>query len=201
MKKNIICHDCKFARETDGQFNCILLDLVGNPQNDCDHYMPPAGRYDNIETAKDLIREVISHGFSTQQHDRARAQDIFGRESIDNLARLANSEEEISGKYVGSMFYFIAFNIWNWEDATRFYNEHTLAVGVKLREMKAQLEAERKELNHVKDERNEYAKVNTENRDARCKAEIALVAAQQEITNLKAKLYDMMIAGAQVTAA
>ena len=201
MKKNIICRDCQFARDIDGQFNCILRGFTGKPQVDCNDYMPPPGRYDNIETAEDLIREVISHGLSTQQHDRNRAADIFGRESIGNLATLANSDEEICGKCVSSTFYFIAFNIWNWEDATRFYNEHTLAVGEKIRTLETQLEAEKKELHRVLEERNELGKSCTENNNARREAETALATARQEITNLKAKLYDMMIAGAQVAAA
>lgn len=96
-------------------------------------------KYDSIDTAADLIREVAVHGLSMDQDDRNRAADIFGRTSIDELARLANDigrnnekgEPDPKGTWSSSRkptqetFYFIAFNIWHWSDAVNFFNEHT----------------------------------------------------------------------------
>ena len=82
-------------------------------------------KYDNINTAGELLREVISNGLSTEQEDRNRAADIFGNSSVSDLAELANSKDEISGKWKADTFYFIAFNIWNWRDAVNFYNQHS----------------------------------------------------------------------------
>jgi hypothetical protein len=196
MKKTSICYDCKFAREVDGVFTCILLDDTSKPQTDCNHYTPPVGRYDNIETAKDLIREVISGGFSTQQHDRNRAADIFGRTSIGELAALANSTEEICGKYVHSTFYFIAHGIWNWEELVRFYNEHTNTDKAELRKTKATLADTEKERARLQSDYDTALQSCREANNNHRNAADDLAAAQQEIVTLKAKLYDLMTAGA-----
>ena len=195
MKKSIICHDCKFAKEDDGQFKCLLLDL-DVPEKECDHYLPPAGRYDDIETARELISEVARHGLSTQQHDRNRAADIIGREPIGNLAKLANSEEEICGKRVGPMFYFIAFSVWNWEDAARFYNEHTLLLTKEYRVLLEERDALKSKLVAYKSSSETFKTAYEEQNTKRVEAETALGAAQNEIVALKAKLYDLMTAGA-----
>ena len=152
-------------------------------------------KYDEIGTAEALVREVISNGLSLDQDDRNRAADIVGRTSVGELAALANSEEKASGKQFGETLYFILFNIWNWREATSFYNEHTLAVAVKFRELKA----ERDELS--KDREAAWEKVNElqEKWDSTYEQfrrhENRAIAAEQEIVVLKAKLYDLMVAG------
>jgi chromosome segregation ATPase len=203
MKKNTICKNCKFAKEIDGKFTCILLDLKENPQIDCDYYYPHVGRYDNIETARELISEVAQFGLSTQQHDLNRVGDILGNSGIDTLAKLANSDENIGNMTIGSRFYSIAFRVWNWEDATRFYNEHTLAVGVKLRENARKLDEAEKSITE-RDKSIEGLKAITEEQRLKMYelendmgiAETAISEAKQEIITLKAKLYDLITAGA-----
>ncbi len=95
-------------------------------------------KYDNIETAADLVREVAACGLSTNQDDINRAANIFGRTSIEELVRLANDigrnnekgEPDPNGtwssdrKATQGTFYFIAFNIWHWEQTVRFFNTH-----------------------------------------------------------------------------
>ena len=49
-----------------------------------------ASKYDSIKTAKDLVSEVMMHGFSLNQEDICRAQDIFGHSTIEELVNLAN---------------------------------------------------------------------------------------------------------------
>jgi len=158
-------------------------------------------KYDEIFTAYDLIREVISNGLSTAIEDINRAADIFGNSSVDELAKLANSEDQICGKYVSNMFYSIAFSIWNWQDAVNFYNEHTNLAGVKLREARATIDSYIKENADVQEALNESAGREEEFRlkwrEQECRAiktEEALDAAYAEIVALKAKLYDLLTA-------
>ena len=47
-------------------------------------------KYDNIETAADLVTEVQLNGLSTDQEDICRVQDIFGQSPVKELIRLAN---------------------------------------------------------------------------------------------------------------
>ena len=96
-------------------------------------------KYDSIETAADLVREVQNYGLSTAQDDICRAQDIFGHSSVDELVSLANDigrnnddgEPDPKGSWSSNRratqgtFYSIIFAIWNWEDACRFWNLHT----------------------------------------------------------------------------
>ena len=160
-------------------------------------------KYDNIKTAADLITEVSLNGLSTAQDDLNRAADIFGRSSIKDLAALANdaqckSEDGYStGKpSTSSTFYFIAFSVWNWEEATRFYNEHTLLLPTKYREATDKLKVETKRADQATENWHKYEASSKEQWNARRATEDALEAAQQEIVALKAKLYDLMTAGA-----
>ena len=149
-------------------------------------------KYDDIKNPKDLLLEVTAHGLSMDQEDICRAQDIFGRAPISNLVELAGESY--------STFYMILFNIWNWEDATRFYNEHTLRYPAKIRDLeskKEELEAEitrqkeevRKE--HQKCNTETYARLDAENRNQVLEAEVH--DRDMTIMELKAKLYDLMI--------
>ena len=160
-------------------------------------------KYNDINTAKDLIREVSAYGLSTDQDDRNRAADIFGNSGVGELAELANSKDTISGKQISQTFYFIAFNIWHWEQATRFFNEHTNPATKDAQEserkLKAQIKANEELLADVirGDERvaeitEKYATLNADH----ARATSSLEEAQREVLTLKAKLYDLMTVGA-----
>lgn len=157
-------------------------------------------KYDNIETARQLIEEVISNGLSIEQEDRNRAADIFGNSGIGELAELANSDKCISGKMVADMFYFIAFNVWNWRDAVNFYNEHTNVASRKLREVSKDLNEARKEIETQNNRVDELKAEVEENRNRYHDAETRSIVlktdledAQNEILALKAKLYDKIV--------
>lgn len=95
--------------------------------------------YESIKTAKELCEYVSAHGLPTRQEDILRAQDIFGRSTVDELVALAgdNGRQNADGRpdprgswYSGKdglseVFYSILFHIWNWRDAVDFYNRHS----------------------------------------------------------------------------
>lgn len=96
-------------------------------------------KYDSIKTAAELVAEVRVHGLSLAQEDICRVQDIFGNAPIEDLVALANDigrnnrngEPDPKGSMSSNRpatqntFYSILFRIWHWEDATRFWNQHT----------------------------------------------------------------------------
>jgi len=141
MKESYVCHDCLFCKESAGQFACSLLGLDGNPQKECDRYLPPLGRYDEIDCVKSLICEIANHGMSAQQHDLNRIADIVGNATVGELAKIANSTEKSGNMTVGARLYRILFKVWNYEQAVSFYNEHTLLVGLKNRELRKERDA------------------------------------------------------------
>lgn len=172
-------------------------------------------KYDHIETAADLVAEVAAHGLSMEQEDINRAQDIFGRSTIKELVDLANDigrnnengEPDPNGTWSSGRrgtqdkFYLIAFNIWNWRDAVRFYNEHTDGAQ---REVK-RLTAENKDLASLlestsrdRDACMSFAEQSAERAQIRAEEVNDLNAKLREkdteIMALKAKLYDMMTA-------
>ena len=149
-------------------------------------------KYDSIKTAADLISEVIMHGLSTEQDDTNRAADIFGNSAVGELAELANSENQ----KISNTFYSIAFRVWHWEQATRFFNEHTNPVtkearanAEELRKVKSELEAIKLQEKHHKELAANYS---TEVHDL----EVTVQEQAQTILELKAKLYDLTVAGA-----
>lgn len=171
-----------------------------------------AGEYDAIKTAKDLIVWVRAHGLSLDQDDLNRAADIFGHTPIEELAFLANDigrddengNPDPKGTYssgrVGtrSTFYQILFHIWNWEDATRFYNEHTMEYPRQITDLKCQIkmrddkieEAERKAAEMEQKAAASY-KGFREAEEAVAKIGIRVRNRDRQIVELKAKLYDM----------
>lgn len=174
-------------------------------------------KYDSIETAKDLVREVAAHGLSTAQEDINRAQDIFGRSTIDELAALANDigrnnangEPDPKGSWSSSRkptqetFYFIAFNIWHWSDAVSFFNEHTGTDKAEARRLAKENKELSTELEAVSGDRDTWmqrANLSAERAVARANEVDSLNAKLREkdaeIMALKAKLYDMMMVGA-----
>ena len=98
-----------------------------------------ASIYDSIKTAAELVSYVSVHGISTKMEDTCRAQDIFGHSTLEELDALANDngscnekgEPDPNGtwgngrKGTRDTFYSILFHIWTYEDAVRFWNQHT----------------------------------------------------------------------------
>lgn len=172
-----------------------------------------ASKYDNIKTAKDLVSEVMMHGLSLNQEDICRAQDIFGHSTIEELVDLANDigrndengNPDPKGTWSSgrrgtrSTFYQIAFNIWSWEDATRFWNQHSNPDKDTLTAAVAETKAVKAELKR-KNEAYESLRERAVNLDANLsnyvqkefEARAALKEAEAEIIRLKARLFDMM---------
>ena len=170
-------------------------------------------RYEGM-TAAELVMDAMMHGFSINQDDICATQDVFGHTAIEELDRLANDigrnnengEPDPKGtwssgrKPTRGQFYSILFNIWSWEDATRFWNEHSnpereelLLLRKTCKEWAAQCDRqdEQLKLEHKArlDETN--ARLDAEERAGRLAAEVH--DKDMEIMELKAKLYDMMM--------
>ena len=162
-----------------------------------------ASQYDSIQTPKELLTKVAMHGFSTQIDDKLRAQDIFGRAPIEDLVELANTAGKTSEN-----FYMVLFSIWHWTDATRFYNEHSNPEKQKMREQYEEIRSLNQRLEDAQLEASEHhedcqewmRRCNEEqaaHAETRNEVEFYKVAAKmahQEIIELKAKLYDFMVA-------
>lgn len=170
-------------------------------------------KYDSIKTAAELVAEVRANGLSTDQEDICRAQDIFGHTPIEELDRLANDigrdndkgEPDPHGTWSSirpatrDTFYQIVFSIWHWEDAVRFWNQHTnpehtafkevVAENARLRAAKTELEDKAETLLH---EQEMAAREIESLRDDEHSMISALESAEAEVVNLKAELYDYM---------
>ena len=135
-----------------------------------------SSKYDNIKTATEMVQEVICHGLSTNQEDIIRVQDIFGKSTIGELDRLANDigrnneygEPDPKDTYSSTrhptrdVFYMILFNIWNWENATHFWNLYSNPDReelIKLRKDNDRLASQLdKQVEHTKIERENFSK-------------------------------------------
>lgn len=164
--------------------------------------------YDNIKTPKELVIHVGVHGLSTAVNDICRAQDIFGQAPICDLVELANDDNQAANKAgrthsYQSTFYMILFHIWDWEDATRFYNQHTnpewKATVVAAKEAQVIAQDAKTKLADLQgrytrqlDDVAYLGKTKLELEQRAGVAETQLAAAQQTILELKAKLYDLM---------
>ncbi len=169
--------------------------------------------YDKINTAKELLTEVTIHGLSTKTEDICRAQDIFGHTAIEDLVALANDNGMNGSMSTGrrgtqSVFYQVAFTIWHWEDATRFYNQHTSPEFKAGKDAVEKLRCEMRDHSATKKALQEQVQKTQEQHqlvlDERRKANDAEIKAlhleseihdrDMQIMELKAKLYDMMMA-------
>ena len=175
-----------------------------------------ASIYDNIKTPKELLEIVKVHGLNTEIEDVCRAQDIFGRAPIEDLVALANDngrkndagKTDPSGSWssgrdgLQKTFYSVLFHIWNWEDATRFWNQHTnpeyaslKKTAEKVKELDAELSVTKSDCTSTKIEAEIYrtdlekAEIENTNLSAKVKAQ------EEEIMKLKARLYDLMVVG------
>lgn len=180
-------------------------------------------KYDSIKTAAELVAEVQAHGLSLAQEDICRAQDIFGRSAVQDLVALANDigrnnengDPDPKGTWSSgrhetrSTFYFVLFKIWNWEDAVRFWNQHSSPEHEGVKELQAKLKAEMAEHSETKEAlheqiqrtEEEHQKVLSE-RSSVCELKAKVVCLESEvhdrdmtIMELKAKLYDLMTTG------
>jgi hypothetical protein len=165
--------------------------------------MPPAGRYDDIRDIDELISSVAHDGLSVQQHDLNRVADIVGNTTHGKLAEVANSDKRYGNRTAGAFVYSILFKVWHYEQAVSFYNEHTLHVGAKYREaqkensaLKQENDVARKKITDSEEEvaalRKHIESLAGDNGDLT----IANSIQANTITALKAKLYDLMTAGA-----
>ena len=175
-----------------------------------------ASKYDKIKTAKDLVTEVMMHGLSTVQEDICRAQDIFGHSTIEELANLAkdigrndeNGNPDPKGTWSSgrrgtcSAFYQIAFSIWNWEDAVRFWNQHSNPEHDELADSRKKLQAMAKELEKAGETMEKYwereaqnDKILSERLNKITELSAKVYEQEREIIRLKARLFDMMEKG------
>ena len=171
-----------------------------------------ASKYDRIKTAKDLIFEVLAHGLSLAQEDILRAQDIFGHSTIEELAFLANDigrdnengEPDPKGScYSGrpgtrAIFYQILFNIWHWEEATRFWNQHSnpereelLNLRTARKDWAEQYDKQGRLLKEEHDKRLEETSERLRQTERAERLDAELYDRELKIMELKAKLYDM----------
>lgn len=179
-----------------------------------------ASKYDKIKTARDLVIDAKYHGFSTKQEDVIRAQDIFGHSTIEELDALANDigrnnengEPDPKGTWSSDRiptrdtFYSILFRIWNWEDATRFWNQHSNPEREQIAVVRIENQTQRAEINDkarriekyqqevdlMEERLAEYDKVCTERLNKINELSAAAREKDDEIMRLKAKLYDLL---------
>lgn len=163
-------------------------------------------KYDSIKTARELIEEVAFHGISTKEEDICRAQDIFGHSTVSELSALARSKEEFGNQSIRSLFYFIAFKIWGWEDAVQFWNEtsnidyeNAKKLRKEVEDLKRTISARDKLIKSMEDSRNydreKRAELEEENRKLReehQESRLENAGNEMEVQRLKAKLFDMM---------
>lgn len=158
--------------------------------------------YDSIKTAEELLKEVAAHGLSTKPEDICRAQDIFGHSEVKELIRLANDngrlngfdgEPDPRGTYssgrvgLSKYFYQVAFHIWSWEDAVRFYNQNSNFVYIDRMEESKALRARVK----TQETMIEGLKQDIEGEHNRCRAaEKETEAANKKIYHLEAEVHD-----------
>jgi hypothetical protein len=164
-------------------------------------------QYDKIETAVDLVREVKMHGLSITQVDICRAQDIIGHSTVEEIAFLADGGEKDcygnANDYIQRTLFQIIFACWDRDRAVALYNEHVTRYPQRLKEVQEQFHAETQEhaetKNKLEHEKLQHRKASAEadslQRDLNEMID-AHKAAEFEIQRLKAKLYDLMTAGA-----
>lgn len=157
-------------------------------------------KYDNIKTAADLVAEVKLHGLSTDQEDICRAQDIFGSTPTVELAILANDIGQNNHYSTQGTFYMIVSYIWNWEEVTRFWNQHTNPQTEELsEEREAHKQADKRnvalvrENDELKGRLSELLDRESELVAARDDAQSRAEKAEAEVVLLKAKLYDLLV--------
>lgn len=171
-------------------------------------------KYDSIKTAAELVEEVRLNGLSMAQEDICRAQDIFGSTSVEELARIANDtgmnnekgEPDPKGtwssgrKATQGTFYMIASSIWNWEDVTRFWNQHTNPEREELLKLRGSCKTLEQEVSQKAEEAAKEHRLRLEETSEKLglKGDVEKLRAElhdrdMAIMELKAKLYDLLV--------
>ncbi len=167
--------------------------------------------YDKIATAKELIFEVKAHGLSTKQEDICRAQDIFGHSTIEELEALAtdNGRRDTNGtpdqfgtwssgkEGTQKIFYQIIFTIWSWEEATKYYNEHSNPLYIEGREavktcdaLKAEIARKDDSIANLNGAVADYKEAIKQMTSEKVDYQKEIDGKDAEIIKLKARLYD-----------
>lgn len=151
--------------------------------------------YDKYNTPEQIVDEVEYHGLSTKQEDICRIQDIFGRAPITELVELANGMRQ-------EKFYMVLFHIWHWREATAFYNDYSNQQYAELKSDSEGLGQCNEALKEQVAKNERLAKSVSDEQKSRIKAEekaslaqLKIAELEQQIIELKAKLYDALIEG------
>lgn len=161
--------------------------------------------FEGIKTAEELVDYTIIHGTPCDMESICRMQDIFGHSSYEELSELANSTKngENRSHDTQNAFYSLLFKIWNWTDAVRFWNDYTNPQKPELKELKEKNDVLAERNKHLTDRRDELnnqlndgAKQITELMEDGAEMRGRIFQLEEEVTRLKAKLYDMMTAEA-----
>lgn len=170
--------------------------------------------FSDIKTIQELIAYIAAHGMPTDEESVCRMQDIVGHSTIEELDFLANNIGRCDehgnidpkgscsgGKNSQKYFYPLIFSIWNWEDAVRFWNQHTnpdKEILTKTYEENRVLKKRNEELTARRDELLENEKLVadkvSELMEKGFESEKRIGDLELENIRLKARLYDMMTA-------
>lgn len=157
-------------------------------------------KYDNIETAADLIREVRAHGLSTATEDIVRAQDILGHSTVGDIDFLASGgEKDCYGNakhdWIQRTLFHVVFACWDLERAVALYNQHVTGYPSQLQEAQGKLRQEMEEHAAAKEMARTYHEELEAKKTTLLLAEYERDELRSEVQKLKAKLYDLMTAG------
>ena len=160
-------------------------------------------KLEQIEKMEDLITYISAFGRPTDQESICRMQDIVGHTALEDLIKFATDDGtkiEDGNKWstgrrgTQAITMNLLFAIWNWEEATNFYNRYVNQIAIKNREDAAKVKNLTENLTKREDELEktgiELAKMLTE----QAKLKRDLEKAEAEILKLKAKLFDYMTA-------
>ena len=162
-------------------------------------------KLEQITTAAELITYTLAFGVPTDPESICRMQDIFGHSSYEELSELANSTKngENRSHDTQNAFYSLLFKIWNWTDAVRFWNDYTNPQKPELKELKEKNDVLAERNKYLTDRRDELnnqlndgAKQITELMEDGAEMRGRIFQLEEEVTRLKAKLYDMITAEA-----
>lgn len=158
-------------------------------------------KLEQIENAQELLTYIAAFGIPTDTDSICRMQDIIGHSSIDDLVALArdNGTEVRNGqtwstgrKGTQRDMMSLLFHIWNWEDATRFYNTYVNAEYLKMKEIAADVKIANDRAKEAQEAAEHNMKI-WEEADAKAfELESELKEAKNEIQRLKALLFDYM---------
>ena len=159
-------------------------------------------KLEQVKTAAELISLISWQGIPTDTESICKMQDIIGHSTEgelialaqdDGLERRDGSTRSTGRRGTQKEMMLLLFTIWDWERATRFYNQHVNPEYRMMKDAEAQAaiwkeRAEKQEAAAV------YNMEHWGEADERAdKAEKELKEAQAEIMRLKAMLFDNMV--------